>query len=57
MANKSPYYDAINTLLQSRLKYVSGGQKMSMTYMMGDSSMATQGNRGLLTLLVMVKAL
>ena len=49
MANKSPYYDAINTLLQSRLKYVSGGQKMSMTYMMGDNSMATQGNRGLLT--------
>ncbi|MEX0380687.1 glycoside hydrolase family 70 protein [Leuconostoc sp. MS02] len=49
MANKSPYYDAINTLLQSRLKYVSGGQKMSMAYMTGDSSMDAQGNRGLLT--------
>ncbi len=56
MANKSPYYDAINTLLQSRLKYVSGGQKMSMAYMLGDNSMAAQGNRGLLTY-VMVKAL
>ncbi|KAA8346260.1 hydrolase [Leuconostoc mesenteroides] len=26
MATKTPYYDAINTLLQSRVKYVAGGQ-------------------------------
>ncbi|KAA8370830.1 glucosyltransferase [Leuconostoc carnosum] len=49
MANKSPYYDAINTLLQSRLKYVAGGQQMAMHYMAGDSNMPANGNRGVLT--------
>lgn len=49
MANKSPYYDAINTLLQSRLKYVSGGQTMAMHYVAGDSSMAANSNHGVLT--------
>lgn len=28
MATKSPYYDAITTLLKNRMKYVSGGQSM-----------------------------
>ena len=28
MATKSPYYDAITTLLTNRMKYVSGGQSM-----------------------------
>ncbi|ADG41535.1 glucosyltransferase-S [Leuconostoc kimchii IMSNU 11154] len=49
MANKSPYYDAINTLLQSRLKYVAGGQTMAMHYVTGDSSMAADSNHGVLT--------
>lgn len=30
MANKSPYYDAITTLLKNRMKYVSGGQSMKV---------------------------
>ncbi|CAK1252278.1 glycoside hydrolase family 70 protein [Fructobacillus evanidus] len=29
MATKSPYYDAISTLLQDRVKYVAGGQTMA----------------------------
>ncbi|MGX6989545.1 glycoside hydrolase family 70 protein [Leuconostoc fallax] len=31
MANKSLYYDAIDTMMKARLKYVSGGQTMSVT--------------------------
>ena len=49
MATKSLYYDAIDTLLKSRIKYVSGGQTMSMKYMQGDSSMAADSYRGILT--------
>ena len=49
MANKSPYYDAIDTLLKSRMKYVSGGQSMNMQYMQGDASMASDSYRGILT--------
>lgn len=30
MATKSPYYDAITTLLKNRMKYVSGGQSMKV---------------------------
>ena len=30
MATKSPYYDAITTLLKNRVKYVSGGQSMKV---------------------------
>ncbi|MCT3075873.1 hydrolase [Leuconostoc citreum] len=30
MANKSPYFDAINGLLKSRIKYVAGGQSMAV---------------------------
>ena len=30
MATKSPYYDAITTLLKNRMKYVSGGQSMTV---------------------------
>lgn len=30
MANKSPYYDAITTLLKNLMKYVSGGQSMKV---------------------------
>lgn len=48
MATKSLYYDAIDTLLKSRIKYVSGGQTMSMKYMQGDSSMAADSYRGIL---------
>lgn len=49
MAEKSPYYDAIDNLLRSRIKYVSGGQKMAVQYMQGDQSMAKNSYRGLLT--------
>jgi len=30
MATKSPYYDAINDLLQARIKYVAGGQSLDV---------------------------
>ena len=30
MATKSPYYDAITTLLKNRMKYVSGGQSLKV---------------------------
>ncbi|GMA70218.1 glucosyltransferase-S [Leuconostoc litchii] len=30
MATKSPYFDAINTLLKARIQYVSGGQSMAV---------------------------
>lgn len=40
METKSPYYDAIDTLLRSRIKYSAGGQKMDITYLPGDASMA-----------------
>lgn len=30
MSTKSPYYDAITTMLKDRIKYVSGGQQMKM---------------------------
>ena len=30
MATKSPYYDAINDLLQARIKYVAGGQALDV---------------------------
>ncbi|TDM35903.1 glycosyl hydrolase [Leuconostoc citreum] len=33
MSQKSPYYDAITSLLKSRIKYVAGGQSMNMTYL------------------------
>ncbi|MGO0155242.1 glycoside hydrolase family 70 protein [Leuconostoc mesenteroides] len=49
MSTKSLYYDAIDTLLKSRIKYVSGGQTMSMKYMQGDDSMAADSYRGILT--------
>ncbi|KDB00249.1 glucosyltransferase-I [Apilactobacillus kunkeei EFB6] len=29
MANKSPYYDSISSMLNARIKYVSGGQSMN----------------------------
>lgn len=40
METKSPYYDAIDALLRSRIKYSAGGQKMDITYLPGDASMA-----------------
>ncbi|WP_431310039.1 glycoside hydrolase family 70 protein [Leuconostoc litchii] len=49
MSTKSLYYDAIDTLLKSRIKYVSGGQTMSMSYMQGDSDMPADSYRGVLT--------
>ncbi|WP_275484899.1 glycoside hydrolase family 70 protein, partial [Oenococcus oeni] len=49
MANKSPYYDSIDNLLKSRIKYVTGGQSMSIQYVQGDGSMAKDSYRGVLT--------
>ncbi|MGL5888219.1 MAG: glycoside hydrolase family 70 protein, partial [Leuconostoc suionicum] len=49
MANTTPYYKAIDALLKLRVKYVSGGQTMSINYMQGDSSMAADSYRGILT--------
>lgn len=49
MANKSPYYDSIDNLLKSRIKYVAGGQSMSIQYVQGDGSMAKDSYRGVLT--------
>ncbi|MBM7641981.1 glycoside hydrolase family 70 protein [Streptococcus loxodontisalivarius] len=40
METKSPYYDAITTLLTNRYKYVSGGQAMRSNWLAGDSSIA-----------------
>ncbi|KXT76791.1 glycoside hydrolase family 70 protein [Streptococcus sp. DD12] len=45
MAKKSPYYDAIDTLLRARIKYASGGQHMEEFWPAGDASMANlKGN-------------
>ena len=49
MTNKSPYYDSIDNLLKSRIKYVAGGQSMSIQYVQGDGSMAKDSYRGVLT--------
>ncbi|AXQ78741.1 glucosyltransferase [Streptococcus chenjunshii] len=35
MATKSPYYDALETLMKARIKYVAGGQDMAITYVEG----------------------
>ena len=32
MAQKSPYYDAIETLLKGRIRYAAGGQDMKVNY-------------------------
>ena len=40
MAKKTPYFDAIDTLLRARIKYVAGGQDMEVKKV---------GNDGLLT--------
>ncbi|MBM7635887.1 glycoside hydrolase family 70 protein [Streptococcus saliviloxodontae] len=40
METKSPYYDAITTLMKNRYKYVSGGQAMRSNWLAGDSSIA-----------------
>ncbi|QAS69512.1 hydrolase [Oenococcus sicerae] len=49
MASKSPYYDAINNLLKSRIKYAAGGQKMAIQYMQGSQDMPNDSYRGVLT--------
>ena len=33
MAEKSPYYDALDALMRARIKYVAGGQDLKVTYM------------------------
>ena len=32
MAQKSPYHDAISTLLKARIRYAAGGQDLKMNY-------------------------
>ncbi|WP_184284926.1 glycoside hydrolase family 70 protein, partial [Leuconostoc carnosum] len=46
MAKKSPYYDAIISLLQSRVKYVSGGQSMGMSYLHDNQGVLTSVRYG-----------
>lgn len=46
MAKKSPYYDAITSLLQSRVKYVSGGQSMGMSYLHDNQGVLTSVRYG-----------
>lgn len=41
MATKSPYYDAITTLLKNRMKYVSGGQSMKVDTFNGKEILAS----------------
>ena len=45
MSAHSPYFNAITSLLKTRIKYVSGGQNMGVQYMQGSSS----GYNGVLT--------
>ncbi|KRM95107.1 dextransucrase [Liquorilactobacillus aquaticus DSM 21051] len=49
MANKSPYYSAIDTLLRARQKYVAGGQSMIVNYVEGSTAMSQEDYRGVLT--------
>lgn len=49
MATKSPYYDAIETLMKARIKYAAGGQDMKITYVEGDKSNMDWDYTGVLT--------
>ena len=54
MATKSPYYDAIDALLNARIKYSAGGQSMGLKYYAADKSMTENpstiaGSTGILT--------
>ncbi|QBR47883.1 glycoside hydrolase family 70 protein [Leuconostoc kimchii] len=46
MAKQSPYYDAITSLLKSRVKYVSGGQSMGTTYLHDNQGVLTSVRYG-----------
>ncbi len=48
MATKSPYYDALDTLMRARYRYVSGGQDMAVTYV-GSSDNPDFSYNGVLT--------
>ena len=48
MDTKTAYYDAIETMLKGRVKYVAGGQHMAVTYVNGDASMG-DSYKGILT--------
>ncbi|MFR2063784.1 MAG: glycoside hydrolase family 70 protein [Streptococcus sp.] len=41
MAQKSPYYNAIDALLRARIKYVAGGQDMKVTKLNGYEIMSS----------------
>ena len=41
MAEKSPYYNAIDALLRARIKYVAGGQDMKVTKLNGYEIMSS----------------
>ncbi|UQS87103.1 hydrolase [Nicoliella spurrieriana] len=53
MANKSPYFNAIETLLEARVKYVAGGQKLnvqhglltSVRFGSGANKLSSRGNQ------------
>ncbi|WP_367301226.1 glycoside hydrolase family 70 protein [Leuconostoc carnosum] len=46
MSDHSPYYDAITTLLASRIKYAAGGQSMGMTYLHDNQEVLTSVRYG-----------
>ncbi|MGY3742050.1 glycoside hydrolase family 70 protein [Leuconostoc inhae] len=46
MAKQSPYYDAITSLLKSRVKYVSGGQSMGTSYLHDNQGVLTSVRYG-----------
>lgn len=48
MATKTPYYDAITSMLKARIKYVAGGQSMKISYVLGTEHMAASDYRGVL---------
>lgn len=41
MAKKSPYYDALESLMKARIKYSAGGQDMALNYLAGTAKMGT----------------
>ena len=60
MAQKSPYYNAIDALLRARIKYVAGGQDMKVTKLNGYEIMSSvrygKGQKKLISLVLLKHA-
>ncbi|MFC3931265.1 glycoside hydrolase family 70 protein [Streptococcus dentapri] len=48
METKSPYYDAIDTLLRARIRYATGGQSMKLDYFKPADSMSVNNSEAVL---------